>query len=121
MTKSILVVDDDPDLREILRDRLQADGYTTQTASNGQEAIAALAAARYDGMLLDVMMPEIDGMEVLRQTRVAYPDLPVVMMTASKRASVIAQAVVDGAKEVLLKPFDPQLLQHAVTRWFGPA
>jgi two-component system response regulator MprA len=121
MSKSILVVDDDPDIREILRDRLESDGYTTGTATSGKEAIAALAAAHFDGMLLDIMMPEIDGLEVLRQTRESYPDLPVVMMTASKKASMIAQAVVDGAKEVLLKPFDPHRLKQTVTKWFGPA
>jgi two-component system response regulator MprA len=121
MTKSILVVDDDPDIREILRDRLESHGYTTGMATNGKEAIAALAAAHFDGMLLDIMMPEIDGLEVLRQARESYPDLPVVMMTASKKPSMIAQAVVDGAKEVLEKPLDPHRLKQTVMKWFGPA
>ena len=121
LSKRILVVDDDPDIRQVLLDRLNAYGYEVQTATDGQEALDALRRADYDGMILDIRMPRVDGLEVLRRTRKSHPSLPVVMITASKVAEDDLQAISSGAKELLLKPFDAPQLKQVVDRWFGPA
>ncbi|TMB60988.1 MAG: response regulator, partial [Chloroflexi bacterium] len=81
-TKRILVVDDDPDIRQVLLDRMSSFGYVVETATDGRDALDAVQRGRFDGMLLDMLMPGIGGLEVLRRTRVSHPDLPVVVVTA---------------------------------------
>ena|SRR6266487_4310137 len=119
LSKKILVVDDDPDIREILRDRLNFFGYVVETAMDGREAIDVLRRSRFDGMLLDLRMPEIDGMEVLRRTHENHPALPVVMISALSVPERAAQAVAQGACAYLIKPFDPVQLRQVTERFFG--
>jgi CheY-like chemotaxis protein len=121
LTKRILVVDDDPDIRQVLLDRLNTYGYEVETATDGQEALDALRRAEYDGMILDVRMPKVDGLEVLRRTRQRDPSLPIIIITASKVAEEDLQAINEGAQDLLLKPFDAPQLKQVVDRWFGPA
>jgi len=82
MAKRILVVDDDPDIRQVLQDRLDSYGYVVETAIDGQEALDALKLRSYDGMLLDIMMPKVNGLEVLQESRKHRPLMPVVMIPA---------------------------------------
>lgn len=119
--KRILVVDDDPDIRQVLLDRMNSFGYVVETAIHGREALDALHRGGFDGMLLDMRMPEIDGLEVLRRTRKSRPDLPVVMVTAMSVKEQVAQAVTEGACAYLLKPFDAAQLKQVVEQCFGPA
>ena len=119
--KRILVVDDDPDIRQVLLDRMSSFGYVVETAIDGREALDALRCGGFDGMLLDMRMPEIDGLEVLRRTRVSHPDLPVVVVTAMSVQQQAAQAVAEGARAYLLKPFDASQLKQVVEQCFGPA
>ena len=121
VSKRILVVDDDPDIRQVLQDRLNSYGYLVETAINGREALDALNRNTFDGMVLDIRMPEIDGIEVLRQTRKTHPALPVVMVTASTVRNSVIEAMGVGAQAYLLKPFDAVQLKQAVERWIGPA
>ena len=121
MSKKILVVDDDPDIRQILLDRMSSFGYVVETAIEGGEALDALRRGGFDGMLLDMRMPEIDGFEVLRRTRKSHPDLPVVVVTALSVQQQAAQAVAEGARAYLLKPFDASQLKQVVEQCFGPA
>jgi CheY-like chemotaxis protein len=120
-TKRILVVDDDPDIRQVLLDRMSSFGYVVETAIDGRQALDALRRGGFDGMLLDMRMPEIDGLEVLRRTRVSHPDLPVVVVTAMSVQRQAAQAVAEGARAYLLKPFDAPQLKQVVEQHFGPA
>ncbi len=120
-SKRILVVDDDPDIRQVLLDRMSSFGYVVETAINGREALDALRRGGFDGMLLDMRMPEIDGLEVLRRTRASHPDLPVVVVTAMSVQQRAAQAVAEGARAYLLKPFDAPQLKQVVEQHFGPA
>ena len=115
------MVDDDPDIRQVLLDRLDSFGYVVETAINGREALDALKRGAFDGMVLDIRMPEVDGIEVLRQTRKSHPSLPVVMVRASTVKDRAIQAVSEGACAYLLKPFDPAQLRQAVEQCFGPA
>ena len=120
-TKRILVVDDDPDIRQVLLDRMSSFGYVVETAVDGREALDALRRGEFDGMLLDMRMSEMDGLEVLRRTRKSHPDLPVVVVTALSVQQQAAQAVAEGARAYLLKPFDPPRLKQVVEHCFGPA
>jgi signal transduction histidine kinase/predicted hydrocarbon binding protein/uncharacterized protein (DUF2267 family) len=115
----LLVVDDDPDIREFLADRLGSLGYTVQAAADGTTALAALQGKSFDGMILDIGIPGPDGLEVLRQARTRGCTIPVVMVTATGSKDRAVQALTMGAQAYLLKPFDAETLQGAVQRWFG--
>jgi CheY-like chemotaxis protein len=117
----ILVVDDDPDLRSVLQERLTYRGYRVETAENGQDALTKLDLAVFDGVLLDYMMPGITGVAVLQHIRQHCPLLPVVMMTGETSSQVAAQARAAGARACLLKPFDQGELEQVVQCWFGTA
>ncbi|MGD9726018.1 MAG: ATP-binding protein [Nitrospiraceae bacterium] len=117
----ILVVDDDPDIRELLRDRLVADGYHVQTASDGRQTLELLRQETIDGVMLDIGIPEIDGLEVLSLLRRADQTLPVVIMTAVEALDRALLAVEAGAQAYLLKPFDIAQLKQIVDRWFKRA
>ena len=94
----ILVVDDDPDLRSVLQERLTYRGYRVETAENGHDALTKLDQAVFDGVLLDYMMPGITGVTVLQHIRQHRPLLPVVMMTGETSSQVPAQARAAGAR-----------------------
>ncbi len=119
--RRILVADDDPDIRQFLMDRLGSYGYNIQTAVNGGQALEALRLESFDGMMLDIGMPELDGLEVLRQVRERDPKLPIIMVTASGSKERAIQAVNMGAQAYVLKPFDAESLKEAVQRCFGSA
>lgn len=118
--KRILVVDDDPDIRQVLLDRMSSFGYAVETAIDGREALDTLRQGRFDGMLLDMRMPEMEGLEVLQRTHDSHPSMPVVMVTATSKEQV-AQAMAGGACAYLLKPFDASQLKRVVEQCFGPA
>jgi signal transduction histidine kinase len=120
-SKRLLVVDDDPDIRQLLLDRLESYGYVVETAVDGGEALEALRRRPFDGMLLDIRMPEMGGLEVLRYVRESRSTMPVVMVTASEARERAIQALSEGAQDFLLKPFDAAHLHEVVERWFGPA
>ena len=104
----ILVVDDNPANVDILRTRLEAHGYRTVSAADGEEAIAAACSHLPDLILLDVMMPKLDGVEVCRRLRAdpAFPFTPVVMVTARDQTADVVAALEAGADEYLAKPVD---------------
>jgi signal transduction histidine kinase len=116
--RRILVVDDDPDIRQLLFDRLGGYGYEVQTAGDGREALRLLGTETFDGMILDIGIPEIDGLGVLQQLRTSNTTLPVVMVTASGSKERAVQAVALGAQDYVLKPFDAAHLKEVIERWF---
>jgi CheY-like chemotaxis protein len=119
--KRILIVDDDPDIRQVLSDRMGFFGYAVETANNGREALDVLERGEFDGMLLDMRMPAIDGAEVLRRIRESHPALPIVVVTATSVKESAAQAVAVGACAYLIKPFDAAQLKQTAEQCFGPA
>lgn len=113
----ILVADDDPLLRALLVHRLSADGYQVVTAEDGSEALAAIAEQQPDLIVLDALMPIMDGFEVLRRVKAGgLSDAPVIMLTALKREQDIVGALALGAADYLVKPFIPDELGHRVRR-----
>jgi excisionase family DNA binding protein len=110
--RSILVVDDDPYLREFIRLNLERDGYSVREATSAEEGLRALEERPPDLILLDVMMPRVDGWEMLRavQERHGVGAIPVIMY--SGKVDEAAEAARRGARAFIGKPFDPgQLLE----------
>ncbi|WP_317630388.1 response regulator transcription factor [Saccharopolyspora rosea] len=101
----ILVVDDDRAVRESLRRSLQFNGYQVDLAADGQQALDLLADNRPDAMVLDVMMPRLDGLEVARRLRSTGDDLPILVLTARDAVSDRVAGLDAGADDYLPKPF----------------
>ncbi|MCL1600055.1 MAG: response regulator, partial [Actinomycetia bacterium] len=115
MTERILVVDDDPDILQFVQMNLELDGFEVELAGGGREALEKAAAAPPDLMLLDVMMPEIDGLTVLRRMRADPPtaNIPVIVLTARSLAEDRVKGLDLGADDYITKPFD---LEELISR-----
>jgi CheY-like chemotaxis protein/tRNA A-37 threonylcarbamoyl transferase component Bud32 len=113
----ILVVDDVEDNREVLRRRLSREGYAVECAANGREALTRIAAAPFDLVLLDVLMPEVDGYAVLEQLKSnpATRDIPVIMISALDDMPSVVRCIERGAEDFLPKPFDAVLLRARIS------
>ena len=105
---TILIVDDDAVARELLETHLTGEGYRIETASRGQEALEKAASIRPDLVLLDVMMPQMNGFEVCRRLRAdpALAEVPVIMITALDDSSSKLEGIEAGADDFLSKPYD---------------
>jgi len=112
----ILIVDDDAASRRLLDVRLRALGCDTITAADGQEALATLRQELPALMLLDLQMPRMGGMEVLRALRRDALDLPVIVITAHGSVEAAVEAMREGAYDFLPKPFDPHHLEIVVRK-----
>tara|TARA_R110001606_G_scaffold20146_4_gene72787 strand:+ start:6309 stop:6701 length:393 start_codon:yes stop_codon:yes gene_type:complete len=113
----ILIADDDEIIIDLIRFRLESEGHTVLTATDGEAVLAILAEHAPDLIMLDQMMPIISGMEVLRivkQTR-AKQHIPVIMLTARKGEADVVAALEAGASDYLTKPFMPQELLARVS------
>ena len=113
---TILVVDDDRANRDVLSRRLERLGHSVLTATTGTEALAVLRAKPVDLVLLDLMMPEMNGYEVLERRRddSALRDIPVIMISAHDEVDSVVECITMGADDYLPKPFDPVLLEARV-------
>ena len=116
--QKILVCDDDELLTELLQFRLEAKGFDVTVAGDGREALDNIRLARPDAVVLDAMMPGIDGFEVLRRIRedVATRNIPVLMLTARKGERDVVDALRLGASDYLSKPFIPDELSARLLR-----
>ena len=112
----ILVVDDELILRDSLKEWLQDEGFTVDTAASGPEALDLLSKQAYQLMLTDIKMPGMDGVELLQKAKEDFPDLCVVMMTAYATVETAVEAMKIGALDYFLKPFDPDTLVPIVLR-----
>ncbi|MEQ4722812.1 response regulator transcription factor [Nonomuraea sp. B19D2] len=102
----LLVVDDEPALREALQSSLEFEGYKVVTANDGQAALDALAQETYDAVLLDVMMPRLDGLTACRRLRASGNHIPVLMLTARDAVGDRVSGLDAGADDYLVKPFE---------------
>lgn len=104
--RRVLVVDDEPDFLDIMRTRLEADDYEVTTADNGEEALRCIKNNKPDVVLLDVLMPGIDGLEVLKRIRKIDDSLPVYMVTAFSTDKRFKEANKLGASGFIVKTDD---------------
>jgi two-component system response regulator FlrC len=117
----VLVVEDDPALREALTDTLEMAGYSAIAAGNAEQALAWLDKCKPGLVLTDVQMPGMDGHALLRTLKVRRPEVPVILMTAYGQIDRAVQAMRDGAADYLPKPFEPDNLLVTVARHFRQA
>jgi CheY-like chemotaxis protein len=113
----ILVVEDNLANREMLRRRLVQQGYAVGTAGDGRQALDQVRGGGFDLVLLDIMMPELDGYQVLERMKAdaATRDIPVIMISALDAIESVVRCIEAGADHYLFKPFDPVLLQAGVS------
>jgi signal transduction histidine kinase len=116
MRGHLLVVDDDPANREVLCRRLERQGHDVQTVSSGRDAMRILAETAFDLVLLDIMMPEMDGYEVLGRIKsdTALQHIPVIMISALNELQSVVRCVEAGAEDYLTKPFNATLLKARI-------
>ncbi|HLH20896.1 MAG TPA: response regulator [Chloroflexota bacterium] len=111
---AILIVEDDRDISELLRTALEAEGFDVRVASDGRAALQALDDAQPDVLLLDLMLPDVDGLELcarVREQQAPAPYLPVIMLTALDTTAYKQLGFARGADDYVTKPFDlPELL-----------
>jgi DNA-binding response OmpR family regulator len=104
---NILLVDDDPHIRQLVRVLLEREGFTIIEAGDGVAALAQLATVSVDLVVLDLMMPNMDGWELCRQIRAAATDLPLLMLTAKGETPDKVRGFQLGTDDYLVKPFEP--------------
>jgi len=103
----VLVVDDDAGIRELIRLYLSGEGLDVMEAGDGREALILLESVQVDLVVLDVMMPHMDGWELCRELRRLQPDLPLLMVTAKGETAHKVKGFQLGTDDYLVKPFDP--------------
>jgi two-component system, OmpR family, alkaline phosphatase synthesis response regulator PhoP len=110
--ETILVVDDEQDILELLRYNLEREGYKVLTVESGEAAVSETLAARPDLVILDLMLPGIDGVEVCRRIRSKEDlnNIPIIMLTAKSEDSDIISGLEVGADDYVAKPFSPKVL-----------
>jgi CheY-like chemotaxis protein len=113
--KRILLADDDADVLLGIRDRLESFGFQVTAVSNGREAVEEMNRGGYAMVIMDVMMPEMDGIAALRMIRLRWPKTPVIIITSNVENAMASLA--EGARAYLLKPIDPERLRVIVDRW----
>ena len=112
----ILLVDDEKVARAVYGDYLTDAGHEVHAVSGVTEARAALALHSFDLVVTDLILPQGDGMEILRYTKERHPDIEVVLITALDKVGPAVRAIKSGAAEYLVKPVRPEVLRHAVSR-----
>ncbi|SDX94744.1 response regulator transcription factor [Paenibacillus sp. CF384] len=102
----ILIADDDPEIAKLISIFLTNEGYQVLTASNGREALDLIAKESVQLLVLDVMMPEMDGLEVVRTVRVEYDNIPILMLSAKAEDMDKIMGLTTGADDYMVKPFN---------------
>ena len=116
MAEKILIIDDQPEVGETLKEWLAKFGYESAYCSRGEEGLAAIAKENFSAILLDIKMPGEDGISILRKIKSADPAAAVILMTAYPSDETITQALNSGAYDYLLKPFNIEKIQFLIDR-----
>lgn len=104
----VIVVDDEAAIRRVLRAYLERDGFEVEEAADGTQTLDATRRRRPDALLLDIGLPDLDGLEVMRRARQTYPDLPVLLVTARAEEVDLLVGLGAGADDYVSKPFSPR-------------
>src|SRR6185436_257681 len=121
MSPKILIVDDEQFVRDLLEKVLRRRGYEVTVAGDAEQALRVLASGDFDLLLTDVVMPGMDGFDLLRRVKGAYPTIKVVVLTGYARKQSISDFLLYGADDYLSKPFQVHELVAAVDRVTGAA
>ncbi len=113
----ILVIDDEPEICSLLKEFLSQRGYAVATATSGEEGISKFQAVKPDMVLLDIRMPDIDGMQVLRHIKQSNPRTGTIMITAVKESDTVRQALTTGVNDYIVKPIDLNQLEKLLFSW----
>lgn len=105
---NVLIVDDEPQVRDIVATYLERDGFMVRTAQDGEEALAAIRAKRPDALVLDLMLPKINGLQVLQTLRDDGDDVPVIVLSARGKENERVAGLELGADDYLAKPASPR-------------
>ena len=119
MGLKFLVVDDEDDIVEVIQDRLEAYGFTVVTAGTGLEALKKLSMEKFDGIFLDIKMPEMNGIEALEQIRKKGLKIPLIILTSSFTKEVAIEAMAKGADDYVLKPFEWEELKAKIEKVYN--
>ncbi len=120
MAKRILISDDALFMRVTLKNILVANGYeVVGEAANGQEAVEKYAATKPDLVLMDITMPIMDGITATRAIKSSFPNANVVMCTAMGQKNMVIEALKAGAKDFIVKPFQPDTVLQSVKKLIG--
>ncbi len=119
MSLKLLLADDENDIREVIEDRLNSWGFDVVTATTGAEALEKINSEKFDGVLLDVKMPEMSGIEVLEKVRQRDTDLPIIIVTSSTSRDAAIGSLAKGANEFILKPFEWEELKLKIEKVFN--
>lgn len=121
MSRKILMVEDEPDIREAVQASLRSRGYTVVAAADGEEGLRKVKSEKPDLVLLDIVMPKVDGWQVLKAIRndedAATRGVPVVMLTANRETSSLIESQSQKATDYLMKPFDIEKLMLFIHRY----
>ena len=117
--KRILIVDDQEDVLLFLKDRLEQLGFVVSTATNGKEGMILLQDYSFQGVLLDLEMPVMDGLTMLSQLRKQNNDVPVIVMSADPTRTTMIKAIEAGARDYLTKPISNVILKYKCLRLFA--
>jgi DNA-binding NtrC family response regulator len=111
-----MIVDDEEIVRTSLSSWLLEDGYDVASVESGKLALDALKKKNYDLMLVDLKMPEMDGLELMKEVKKSLPDLPIIIMTAFATVDTAVKAIKEGAFDYLMKPFDPEEISITIKK-----
>lgn len=117
MNHKILLVDDEPDVREVIRYYFDRRGYDVVTASNGEEALSKLVVEKPALVLLDIRMPEMDGIECLRRIKKLDREVTVIMVTCVDEIDTAKKAIKLGATDYITKPLGFSALEIAISTY----
>lgn len=121
MKKKILVADDEPAVVRILKDRFTHWGYEVDTAGDGEETARKVRSFKPDLLLLDLKMPKRSGMQVLEESRLQRPGVPVLIITAQQPETMRNICIAGGADDYICKPFDIRRIRESVERILSSA
>jgi DNA-binding NtrC family response regulator len=116
--RRLLIVDDEPLILEVLTEHFKSD-YDVETALNGADALGAILRERPDVVMLDINMPRMNGVEVLKDIKQIDESIAVIMVTASEQVTMAAESLRNGAFGYVPKPFDFRYLDHMLATIFG--
>lgn len=120
MSRTVLVVDDAAFMRMMIRDILSKEGYVIHEAVNGRDAVEKYEELRPDLVTMDITMPEMGGIEALREIRAVDPEARVLMVSAMGQQKMIVEALEFGALDFLVKPFQPTKVLETVRKCLQP-